>query len=306
MSTHPQVSVPLHELEELHSEAALAFKLHRFDPANHRAQADYPHRHSFYQILYVNAGAGLHIIDEAAYVIQTPVFYFLSPGQVHFWQLSRALEGYGFLFSADFLLAELAPTQALAKLEFFHDLGHSPYLALGADQSQWAEALCAAMEEEYTHREMDFRALLAAHLSILLGKIQRLYHHGADPRLEVAAWRVRQFRQLIAERVLHERSVKYYADTLGLSADYLNTQVKQLTGRTASYLIHEALALEAKRLLIHTPLSIQEISYRLHFEDPAYFGRFFRRQTQQSPGQFRQSFREKYQIHAPLSLTPSP
>jgi AraC-like DNA-binding protein len=46
-------------------------------------------------------------------------------------------------------------------------------------------------------------------------------------------------------------------------------------------------ALEAKRLLVHTALPIAVIANRLGFDEPTNFVKFFRREVRQSPGAFR-------------------
>jgi AraC family transcriptional activator of pobA len=51
--------------------------------------------------------------------------------------------------------------------------------------------------------------------------------------------------------------------------------------------VHEFLIVEAKKYLKHTDYSISEIAYRLNFEDPAYFSRFFSKQTATSPKEYR-------------------
>ena len=47
--------------------------------------------------------------------------------------------------------------------------------------------------------------------------------------------------------------------------------------------------LEAKRLLLHSEISVAEIADHLGFEDPAYFSRCFKKHTSRSPIDFRQS-----------------
>ena len=44
---------------------------------------------------------------------------------------------------------------------------------------------------------------------------------------------------------------------------------------------------EARRLLIFTTASINEIGYQLGFNDPAYFSRFFTREAGMTPGRYR-------------------
>ncbi|MEH6617909.1 MAG: helix-turn-helix domain-containing protein, partial [Porticoccus sp.] len=96
-----------------------------------------------------------------------------------------------------------------------------------------------------------------------------------------------QFTLLINQDFSAHRKVESYARELGITAPYLNNLCQQLVQKNALHLIHERLLLEAKRNLIYTVLSISEIAYQLGFSDPAYFTRFFKRLTNQSPKEFR-------------------
>ncbi|MCG2907155.1 helix-turn-helix domain-containing protein, partial [Escherichia coli] len=51
--------------------------------------------------------------------------------------------------------------------------------------------------------------------------------------------------------------------------------------------VQERVVLEAKRWLSNTETGIAEIAFRLNIEDPAYFTRFFKKQTGLTPGDFR-------------------
>jgi AraC family transcriptional regulator, transcriptional activator of pobA len=83
------------------------------------------------------------------------------------------------------------------------------------------------------------------------------------------------------------RDVGFYARTLGISAGHLNRIARRRTGMTVQGLIAQRLVDAARRDLVFTPTPIQTIAYALGFADPAYFNRFFRRQTGLTPGAFR-------------------
>ena len=53
--------------------------------------------------------------------------------------------------------------------------------------------------------------------------------------------------------------------------------------------------LEAKRLLLHSKLTMAGIGYELGFEDPCYFSRFIRRELKTTPAELRGVIRQKYQ-----------
>ena len=77
---------------------------------------------------------------------------------------------------------------------------------------------------------------------------------------------------------------------------HLRNSVKEKTGRSPGHILRQEIALEAKRLLIHSELTAAEIGFKLGFDDPSYFGRFFKRESGLSPTAFRQRIIEKYQL----------
>jgi len=66
-------------------------------------------------------------------------------------------------------------------------------------------------------------------------------------------------------------------------------------GVSAGALVRQRRILEAKRLLVHTDMTVSEIAYALNYADPSYFGRFFKRETNLTSSGFRQQFKRKYQ-----------
>ena len=77
----------------------------------------------------------------------------------------------------------------------------------------------------------------------------------------------------------------------------MNVSEKRLTNATArtfgkspKTIIDERVTLEAKRLLIHTNLSIKEVGYDLGFEEPTNFIKYFRKHNNKTPIEFRESY----------------
>ena len=84
-----------------------------------------------------------------------------------------------------------------------------------------------------------------------------------------------------------EHKVDFYAAHLNLSAHHLTQIVKLVTGQSVSDFIFEMLFSEARNLLTHSKLSIQEIATTLNFSDQSSFGKFFKRKAGVSPVDFR-------------------
>src|SRR5690606_32228130 len=85
-----------------------------------------------------------------------------------------------------------------------------------------------------------------------------------------------RFRVALEQNFPKLLKVSDYAALLQVSRSHLNEELRQHTGRTASDHIHDRLLLEAKRLLVYSSFTVSEIAYQLQFQDPSYFGRFFR------------------------------
>ena len=63
-----------------------------------------------------------------------------------------------------------------------------------------------------------------------------------------------------------------------------------MTGLTAQQHIHEKLIEKAKELLFTSNLSVSEIAYQLGFEFPQSFNKLFKKKTNLTPLEFKQSF----------------
>lgn len=261
------------------------------------ALSKFPHRHSFYEILYVKEGKGTHVIDFEHYPIQPPSLYFISPGQVHFWQQDEPINGRIILFTGDFLFLTPPNKSVLPELEFFHSLDRHPHLLIKEDQMPVILQLIENLEMEYESTGTGKASVLRAYLHILLIHIQRFYEaaHRHDASTHASAL-LRRFKRLVSENCICWRSIEAYAGRIGVSAGHLRDTVKAATGMTPGQIIRQTVALEAKRLLIHTDLTVAEIGYSLSFEDPSYFGRFFKRETDLSPRLFRELTRKRYQL----------
>ena len=98
---------------------------------------------------------------------------------------------------------------------------------------------------------------------------------------------VKRFYQLVEENYLKNLSLADYAAMLLVTPNHLTQTVKQFTGRTSIQVIKMKQILEIKRLLVHTNLNVNEISAMLHFDDQSYFSKFFKRETNFSPLQYR-------------------
>lgn len=97
--------------------------------------------------------------------------------------------------------------------------------------------------------------------------------------------------QKLLEKHLHEeRSVKFYAQKLGISTKKMNLITQSIAQVSSKDYITSRLILEVKRLLIGSFYSINEIGYKMGFEDPTNFVKFFKKYSGKTPAAFRKSY----------------
>ena len=243
------------------------------------------HAHSFYLLLYISRGQGTHTVDLVTYELGPGSVFFLAPGQVHRWQLPPDVEGIIVCFEAGFYHLRY-PDRELSTLPFFN-LTQPPVLYLppaNAVQPVF-EQLCAEYQSAHPNRAEVLRTYL--HLALELA-----VRHCApgQPAVEatLAQQQLREFGALLNQHYRRYRAVRDYAERLHLTPNYLNALCRRVLGRTASALIHARVVLEAQRLLSHTALTVNQVADELGFDDPSYFGRYFRKYAGHTPEAFRQ------------------
>ena len=105
---------------------------------------------------------------------------------------------------------------------------------------------------------------------------------------------LQEFHALVTLNFREEHFVSFYADKLAISEQYLARIVRTGTGKTINSIITELLVMEARTLLNSTKSTIGEIASKLCFSDAASFCKFFKRNTGQTPLNYRnECYKEK-------------
>lgn len=250
----------------------------------------YPHRHDFYHIVWVTRGTGCHVIDSVKYDVRPNSLFFMAPGQIHDFSLSEDAAGHTISFSAEFFAVKMHSRQSLTDIPIYSFENLNNALYLDEVQAEGLRSIMNAMIEEYAAEEAGHEDVIWSYLRILLMKTSRMAAPSAVPDLSSRNLLLsRRFKSALEKNFGSMKETAEYARALKVTARALNEATRQALGATAAQLIRERVMLEAKRLLLHSEISVAEIADRLGFEDPAYFSRCFRKHTSRSPIEFRQS-----------------
>lgn len=264
------------------------FQVEVFD-ANRHFSVKYPHRHDFFEVLYLAKGSGYHVIDSNKYEIKPPCIFFMSPGQAHKLEFSQDIEGFIFIFNADFYLLNRSDQNSLIEFPFFYTVRQdNPPLQLENQEDVsfierlFIQGIAEIKKQDYSIEMM--RSLLDLILTTCASRYRTLDNSKTKGKGHLL---VKRFYQLIEDNYQKNLSLSNYAALLAVTPNHLTQTVRQLTGKTSSQMIVQKQILEIKRLLIHTSLNISQIAAQLNFEDQSYFSKFFKRETKVSPLEYR-------------------
>ncbi|WP_455586396.1 helix-turn-helix domain-containing protein [Bacteroides sp.] len=163
-------------------------------------------------------------------------------------------------------------------------------IVLHLTDAEWKEmgmyfSLIWKTVQESTFRREIIQHLLAA-LLYNIRYIQKRYQKTVTEQPSHQEEIFRRFIALVNEHSKSERTVGFYADKLCLTPRYLNTVIRQTSRQTVMEWINQAVILEAQVLLKHSDLLVYQIADELHFPNPSFFCKFFKKRTGMTPQEY--------------------
>ena len=270
------------------------FRVYNFE-GNLPAESDLliPHRKDHYLIVFIRRAGSRHWIDMTPYTLRDNTVYFYSPNRIIVKEGFEQLWSTGIAFTNEFL--SFQENASLSQLPIIQNPQNGHELSLAEADISFVEDILAKINLEYQNQSEWQQRMLTAYLTVLLTYLSHLYtEQFKDNMITADKLLLKSFQAKINEcfRELHE--VGDYASLLNISAGHLSDVVKIQSGKPAIKHIHERLVLETRRLLFHTNNSLKEIAFDLGFSDASYFNRFFKRETNITPAEYRTEIRKMY------------
>jgi AraC family transcriptional activator of pobA len=257
---------------------------------------------NFYCVSLKSGILGKVKYGQQYYDYDTGLMTFVAPKQVQALDAPNdnilspdAGVGLALLFHPDFLYNH--PLAAVIKNYGFFSYAVNEALHLSEKEEKNIAGIFQKIDDEYQHIDRHTQDIILSQIDLLLNYSNRFYERQFITRKAVNHDLLSKMEQLLAECFEHEASLKnglptveFMADRLNLSPHYLSDMLRSLTGQSAQQHIHEKLIEKAKEYLSATNLSVAEIAYQLGFEYPQSFNKLFKKKTNISPLEFRQTF----------------
>ena len=258
------------------------------------------YRANFFRIIHFTK-ANLHFASgEKYHDVVSNCICFTYPGKMESWTRSERLYGTVVYFTSAFSGLDITRPEFDTDYPFFN-FDSELVLLLTEDEANELKLLSDEMIEEMYSNSIDKLDLIKKILHIYLHKIKRIYNKKInnltveEKKSKTLFNRFRRevddyIQQLISQKKMTTPTVSLIAKQLFVNSNYLNSSIKNLTGKTASAHIQEKILLEAKSFLLHTDLQVSEIAFKLGFENTSYFNRFFKKNTNLTPTEYRRGF----------------
>lgn len=244
------------------------------------------HRDSHYIFTFMKSGHVRMMVDFNRVEAEGASMFCVLPGQVHQGLLMKDVSGW---FAA--VKTDLVPDTVRAVFEeTLTEIEPLPveekWLDLLNSSAEVLNKCCTDEIFSAQRGNLVIRSLLNAFTEMFA----LIYTQNTSPEMsnESRSFQLtRAFRILVRKNFKTLKSPSDYAGLLNISRSYLTEVIREVTGKSAQYWIHQEILIEAKRSLFFTHLTVKEIAYELGYNDHAYFTRLFSKLEGKSPSEFR-------------------
>ncbi|CAN5461652.1 helix-turn-helix domain-containing protein [soil metagenome] len=255
----------------------------------------------FYTISIKRNVVGKYRYGQESYDFDEGLMTFFSPEQVISVQLieedlNSKPSGWILAIHPDFLFGTSLATN-IKKYSFLNYSVREALFLSEKEEKKIYETLQNIKGEYQANLDQFSQHIIISQLELLLNYAERFYQRQFLTR-KISNHQILERLEILLEDYFKSENVfekglptvKYISQKLNLTADYVSTMLKSLTGQTTQQLIHNKLIEKAKVKLSTTNLSVSEIAYELGFEHSQSFNKLFKSKTKQTPLEFRTSF----------------
>lgn len=251
-----------------------------------------PHRTEFFHLFIFEDCHPLHIIDFKPTQIEPNSLLFLNKGIVHQFDEKRNYQGWLIVFTDSFYCQSTEDLDYLNRNPLFNDIHDNPFLKVSGTIINRILKITAEINLKQTTISKPLLTRINQNLlhNILLLAENEKNIQESSPVLKTKDLEYYlTFKSLLVLNLKEEKTVTFYAKQMHITERRLYQTTTTIAGKTPKEIIDQYLLLEAKRLLAQNKKNIKEIAYELGFKEPTNFIKYFKKQTSQTPIEFKAS-----------------
>lgn len=246
-----------------------------------------PANRKWYSLIYITGGSCILQIDFDEFIALENRVFLIEKYKIWNWYRINKLKGILVQFTETFYNHIYTGNPKIKSDQTLND-DIPPFIKIPASEKNEWESVLGLLLKEYLSARKNSKEIICIILKILI----LLYRRNSliDSKGSGSVHKNQlliEFRKLVNHKYHTFKTPKAYASELNITPNYLNSLCQKFFNKTAGEIIKERIVLEAKRLLMHSRLTISEVSYKLGFNDNSYFVRYFKKATGLTPNKFR-------------------
>lgn len=249
------------------------------------------HRTNFYHILWFQKGNPIHIIDFKPLQTKSNSVLFLNKDAVQQFDKKQDTHGKVILFTDDFFCKTEMHTKYLKSNILFNNWNSVSQIELENIAPDFSHLFELLQSEFRKGKDMYQADILRNYLHnlLLLSEREKGNQNFSEIKKGADFDYVLLFKDLLEKDFKKLKQVSSYSKKMIVTEKRLNQATTKMLGKTPKEIIDDRIMLEAKRLLAHTNGNVKEIAYELGFEEPTNFIKYFRKHSNITPIEFRES-----------------
>lgn len=255
-----------------------------------------PHKHNFFEIVYVDEGRGLQCINQHEFEYIPGNIFLLPPLDCHSFQIREKSRFYFIRFTDHFFSGRYSSSE---HRDWFDKMAYilANYNKVPGDiissESERAFIIqtIKSIYQEYqlddSYSESIITGAMVSILNILARSIEKQYVEQANELEGRFGAVLRYINTNLTNQVLLK--IPALSENFGISPTYFSEYFKKHAGMSlAEYITKSKLKLVETKVL-HTDLTLKEIAYQLNFTDSSHLARTFKNRYGMTIKEFKQS-----------------
>ena len=262
-------------------ESQQLFEIHveEFSEWKHR-----PHKHNFFELVYIEKGRGLQCINQHEFEYQPGNIFLLPPLDCHSFKIVEHSRFFFIRFNDHYFLDN---NQLTNYGNWFNKMAYilANYNKVPGDiissdhEREFIIQNIKSMQKEYLLRDTYSDAIISGTMSsilnILARSIEQQYVEAADEIENRFGQILRYLNRNISSPDL--LTIPTLSEMFGISTTYFSEYFKKHAGMSlGEYIMKSRLKLVEANVL-HTDLTLKEIAYNLGFSDSSHLARSFKK-----------------------------
>ena len=253
------------------------------------------HTHDFFEIVYIYSGCGTHVVNDTEVFVQRGDLLILGMTDVHSFRVNGSMGIWNCILTPDFISEELINSYHpidLLSLTAFHEFNSitslTPLVKFSESKFAKIENIFILMEEEFEDKKAGYLSVIKGYLNALLIMIFRKIAEYDDFKGDKTINKIIQGVIAYIEKNYGKRiSLKELAAENFYNPSYFSRFFKECYGVSLTQYVNQVRIDEAKKMILETDKTIDQIAQITGFSDKKQFYKIFKELMGQLPGDLR-------------------